>query len=742
MAQASDGRFPSLARWLVAAALLCAVSACKGSCAGESTAPSDSGATAGAGARTQEEGEEPFPEAPLPAEPVNESELPVALGDLEEMKARGTLRILIEGTEEEFLPRQGSPKEEERALLRRFAARHGLKAEFIQVSGFDRLIPLLLEGKGDIINAALTVTKARAEQLAFTRPLAVVSEYVVGRKGASDNPRGVEQLAGRKVHVRASSSYADTLRALAGEKAPGLILEPAPEDMEPEQLAYEVSRGQRPLTVVDGNLLDSIEAYNPEVERLFSIADGRQIAWGLREDNPRLKAALDAYLTEMALTDYTSERFTGDLDAIRERGVLRVLTRNNPITYFLYRGEPMGFDYQLAKAAADELGVRLEVVVPPTRELLIRWLREGRGDVIAASLTITPEREAEVAFSPPYLYVDEVLVQRTAGPKVASPAELKGKTVHVRKSSSYYPALLALRKQYGPFSIELAPEDQETEVLLEQVAEGKIDFTVADSHILDAELLYRDDLEAAFSLALPAGDEGTAAQKEIAFAVRQENLKLRGFLEGFVKKTYRGVHYNMWRNRYFANKRHFTRAKEERAGNSGQLSPYDAIIRKYSARYGFDWRLMTAQAWRESHFNPRAKSWVGAQGLLQVMPTTGRSMGFTHLEDPDEGTHAGVKYMHQMLGRLAPEIPFKHRLRFALASYNVGLGHVLDARRLAAEQGLDPNKWFGHVEKAMLMLEEPRYHKRARHGYCRGSEPVKYVSDIQSRYAEYVKIVR
>jgi membrane-bound lytic murein transglycosylase F len=494
---------------------------------------------------------------------------------------------------------------------------------------------------------------------------------------------------------------------------------------------------------VDGNLLDSIEAYNPEVERLFSIADGRRIAWGLRKEDPRLKAALDAYLMEMALTDYTAERFTGDLDAIRKRGVLRVLTRNNPLTYFLHRGEPLGFDYQLAKAAADELGVRLEVVVPPSRDQLIPWLREGRGDVIAASLTITPERAAEVAFSRPYLYVDEVLVQRTAGPKVASPAELKGRTVHVRKSSSYYQTLLALQQRHGPFKVELAPEDQETEVLLDAVAEGQIDFTVADSHILDAERVYRDDLEAAFPLRQPTGEEGAPAQqKEIAFAVRKESPKLRAFLDDFVKKTYRGVHYNMWRKRYFEDKRHITRAREERAGNSGQLSPYDAIIQKYSTRYGFDWRLMTAQAWRESHFDPQAKSWVGAKGLFQVMPTTGKAMGFTHLEDPEEGTHAGVKYMHQMLGRLAPEIPFKHRLRFALASYNVGLGHVLDARRLAAEQGLDPNKWFGHVEKALLLLEKPQYYKRARHGYCRGSEPVRYVSDIQSRYTEYVEIVQ
>ncbi|KFA90430.1 transporter substrate-binding domain-containing protein [Archangium violaceum] len=728
---------PTLNRWLLAAALLCAVSACEGACAGEKAGPPGPTASASTGGE-----DDAFPEGASTVAAADERELPVAQGDLAEMKERGTLRILIEGTEEEFLPRQGSPKEQERALLERFARRHGMKAEFIRVSGFDRLIPLLTEGKGDIVAAEMTVTQARAERIAFTRPLAVVSEYVVGKKGAQDNPRSPGQLAGRKVHVRASSSYADSLRALAGEKAPGLTLEPVPENVEPEQLAYEVSRGQRPLTVLDSHLLAAIEAYNPDVERLFPIAEGQRLAWGLRKESPELKASLDGFLVENALTEYTSERFTGDLDALRKRGVLRVLTRNNPLTYFLYRGEPMGFDYQLAKAAADELGVRLEVVVPPSRDLLIPWLREGRGDFIAASLTITPERQAEVAFSQPYLYVDEVLVQRSTGPKAASPEELEGKKVHARKSSSYYTTLLALREKHGPFDIEPAPEDQETEVLLERVAAGELDFTVADSHILDAERVYRDDLEAGFTLPQPGPPGAESAQKEIAFAVRQENPQLRAFLDGFVKKTYRGVHYNMWRKRYFENKRHITRAKEERAGSSGRLSPYDTLIRKYSTTYGFDWRLMAAQAWRESHFDPKAKSWVGAQGLFQVMPTTGSSMGFTELEDPEQGTHAGVRYMHQMLGRLAPTIPFKHRLRFALAAYNVGLGHVLDARRLAAEQGLDPDKWFGHVEKAMLLLEKPEHYRRARHGYCRGSEPVRYVSDIQARYVEYVKVVQ
>jgi membrane-bound lytic murein transglycosylase F len=663
----------------------------------------------------------------------------VALGDLAEMKKRGVLRVLVERADEEFLPRQGMPREQDRVMLERFAQRHGLKAEFILVERFDTLIPWLREGRADLIAAGLTVTKAREQLIAFTRPVASVSEYVVGRRGATDLPRTPEALAGRTVHVRESSSFAESLRALAEKRAPGLVIEPVPESVEPEALAYDVSQGTRPLTVLDSHLLSAIEAYNPDVERLFSIADGRQIAWGVRQGSPALKAALDGFIAEQALTEYTAERFTGDLDGVRRRGALRVLTRNNPVTYFLHRGEPHGFDYQLARAAAEALGVRLEMVVAPSRDALIPWLREGRADVIAASLTVTPEREAEVAFSRPYLFVDEVLVQRAGAPKLTSLADLRGQKVHVRASSSYHQTLLGLREKYGPFEVVLESEEQEDEVLVARVGAGELPLTVMDSHMLGAELTYRDDIQAAFPLTESGPDGKPSAQHAIAFAVRQESPKLRAFLDGFVKKTYRGTHYNMWRKRYFENGRTVASAKEERVGEGGRLSPYDGLIQSYSARYGLDWRLMAAQAYQESRFDPKARSWVGAQGLFQVMPSTGRSLGFTKLDDPEQGTHAGILYMYQMIGQVEPSIPFKHRLRFALAAYNAGLGHVLDARRLAREQGWNPDKWFGHVEKAMLLLEKPQYYRRARHGYCRGSEPVKYVSEIQTRYGQYVE---
>jgi membrane-bound lytic murein transglycosylase F len=183
-----------------------------------------------------------------------------------------------------------------------------------------------------------------------------------------------------------------------------------------------------------------------------------------------------------------------------------------------------------------------------------------------------------------------------------------------------------------------------------------------------------------------------------------------------------------------------TAARSESNG-AHAVSPFDAIFQKFAPRYGFDWRLTAAQAFQESHFDPRVRSREGAVGLLQILPRTAKSLGFNKLTDPEECTHAGIAYLAQLMDQLEPDLAVQQRVRFALAAYNVGLGHLTDARRLAREQGLDPNRWFGSVEKAMLQLQKPAYYSRARYGYARGSEPVKYVSQIQTRYEQYLALV-
>ncbi len=660
----------------------------------------------------------------------------VARGDLREIRERDSLRVLVPTLPEDNLQRAGDPDVLDREMASAFAARLGVALEFVAVDSRSEILERLEEGYGDVVMAQLTVTPERDQELRFTRATSVVDEWLVGRKGDPSLPRSLEELAGMEIHVRRSSSFAGTLRDLTRSRGIGIRMVFVDETLDTETIAYQVSRGERPLTVVDSNLLASLETYNEDLEPLFVLARGRELAWVVRREAEELAAALDAFIIERQLTDHRADdRTTGDIDSVRARGSLRVITLNNPAHYFLYRGRQMGFDYEILGLAAKRLGVRLELVVPPSRDLAFEWLLSGRGDVIAATLTATPERSASLAFSRPYLFVEEIVVRKArAVEKVASVYELRGRSVHAWKSSSHHRTLLSWIPRVGPFTIEPIPEDVEYEEILNRVASGEYPLAVVDSLVLEAELPHRDDVQTAFSL--------SAGQPQpIAFAVRPSNPQLLSFFDVFAADIVGSLELNDARARYFRKSRGLDRAKARNSPDGGRLSPYDEILRRYSKRYGLDWRLMAAQAYQESLFDPRAQSWAGARGLFQLLPATGLELGFEDLNNPDTGVHAGVRYMHEILGRIEKRVPLKHRLRFALAAYNAGFGHLQDARRLASEEGLDPDKWFGHTEKAMLLLSQPRYYQRARYGYVRGSEPVRYVSEIQNRYDHYVTLV-
>lgn len=361
-------------------------------------------------------------------------------------------------------------------------------------------------------------------------------------------------------------------------------------------------------------------------------------------------------------------------------------------------------------------------------------LNAGKGDLIAASFTVTPERADEVAFSTPYLFVKEVLVERSgpdAGAPITSLEQLAGRRVAVRPSSSYAATLAPLAARHG-FTVVPADEDLEVEDLIADVASGAQELTVADSHFLEAELLTRHDVRASLAL---------SQDRPIAFAVRPQNPKLLAAVNAFVKKTYRGLEYNIIKKRCFENRRQAVVARTQDSFKTGSLSPYDGLIKRFSTQYGFDWRLMAAQAWRESRFDPKATSWVGAQGLFQVMPATGKEMGFTRLYEPATGTHAGIKYMATLLKRFDPALPLDERVRFSLAAYNAGYGRVEDARRLAVDLKLDPDVWANNVETAMGLLARPKYARRVRGGFCRCQEPVDYVNVIENKYHSFAQLV-
>lgn len=442
-------------------------------------------------------------------------------------------------------------------------------------------------------------------------------------------------------------------------------------------------------------------------------------------------------LFERELTGHKNSRYLADLRDIKKRKVLRVITQNNSTSYFLYRGAETGFHYELAKWFAQTLGVRLEIVVSATRRDMIPWLLAGKGDMIIGELPSGAPRSDRIRFTRPYLHTTLVVVARTDRvPAIHQMDDLQGATLTIQPSSNgmRYARGLSDRVSF-PLHIKAAPETMETEDVIRAVAQGDIDVAIVEKRIAAVELKH---LPGAY-MALEFDD----ATSTTGFAVRPAQRQLWKAADDFLRKHYRGETFNVIYNKYHRNTRRSKNVRNEslRADRQGALTPWDDDFKAASQGTGIDWRLLAAQAVQESRLDPRAISPYGAQGLMQLMPATAQEMNVRHPLNPRSSIQGGAAYLAKVMKRFkSDEILLKDRVRFALASYNVGPGHVSDARKLARRLGLNPNRWFQNVEKAMLYLSRPKFHRKAKYGYCRGEEPVRYVSEIQSRYDNYVAL--
>ena len=367
------------------------------------------------------------------------------------------------------------------------------------------------------------------------------------------------------------------------QQYPGLELQAVPEVVDTEEIINRVGTGRYDVTVADSNVVEACMDYRDDIRAAFDVTSDRTIAWAVRPDSIDLLQSLDHYLSAYNLTSRDARLHVDDLPQIKERKVLRVLTRNAAATYFLWRGQLLGFEYELAKRFADKQGLRLEIVVPPDAESMLPWLREGRGDIVAAALTPTEERmKGGVVFARPYNYVSQVVVTRTDD-EIKDVDDLAGRTFHVRRSSSYWDTLAGLLEDGVGLQLEAAPEAMETEEIIARVAAGEYDVTLADSHVLDIELTWREDVKGAFPLV-----EGIA----LAWAVRESNPELKAAVDTFVREEYHGLFYNVAYERYFRDPKKIRSHVEYRVHDNIGLSPYDDIVRRYAEQYGFDWRLI------------------------------------------------------------------------------------------------------------------------------------------------------
>ena len=436
-----------------------------------------------------------------------------------------------------------------------------------------------------------------------------------------------------------------------------------------------------------------------------------------------------------------------DLDQVKKTKKLVLLTENSSTTYFLYKGQPMGYEYEMLNAFAQSIGVELDVVVVKNVDDIFQMLDSCEGDIAADNLTITNTRRRDVEFTSSLFNTRQVLIQRKPDNwqklsqiqldnlLVKNPLQLAERQVYVRKGSSFYDRLKDLSNEIGgKIEVIETPGDQTTEELIGDVAKGKIDFTVADENVAHIVASYYDNLDATTAISFP---------QKIAWATRRNSPELLTALNEWISKNKKKGYNDIVYGKYFMDKKSAWDRQNSPyfSLSGGKISPYDDLIKKYSVKIGWDWKLLAAQICEESQFNPDARSWSGAFGLMQLLPSTAAkyNMDTTNMS-PEASIAAGVAYLKEVDNFLAKFIPDKQtRIPFDLASYDVGAGHIIDARNLAMKYGLDPDKWEDNVAYFLLNESLPKYYNDpvVSFGYCRGQEPYQYVREILNRYNMY-----
>jgi membrane-bound lytic murein transglycosylase F len=438
-----------------------------------------------------------------------------------------------------------------------------------------------------------------------------------------------------------------------------------------------------------------------------------------------------------------------DLEAIKEDGVLHAITIYNSTSYFLYKGVPMGFEYELLSRLAKNLGLKLKITIAEDIDDLFDMLNNGKGDLIAYGLTITEPRKKLVSFTENHYVTHQALVQRMPdnwrslpGYKIdkqliSNTLELSNDTVWVRENSSYAERIKNLENEIGAdIPVAHINGNVTTDEIIKMLVDGEIERTVADYNIASINKTYYPILNI---------DTRVSFSQRIAWAVRQNSPDLLKAINKWINKEKKSDDYYVIYNKYFKNTRsNRSRIKSDfYSKNSNKISKYDDIIKENASKLGWDWRFLSSQVYQESRFDPTAESWAGATGLIQLMPATAKEVGVSNNNNPEQNIRGGVKYLDRMRDNFEAVEDSIQKVKFTLAAFNCGAGHVYDAMRLAEKHGKNPNIWDENVEEYILKLKDRKYYLDdvVRHGFVRGREPYNYVRDIFLRYVHYKKFI-
>lgn len=435
---------------------------------------------------------------------------------------------------------------------------------------------------------------------------------------------------------------------------------------------------------------------------------------------------------------HAEEVVVDDLQQIKDSGELVVLTLYSSTSYFIYRGQDMGFQYELSEQFAKSLGVKLRIEIARNVLELIEKLLAGKGDLIAYNLPITKEWKDSLIYCGEEVITHQVIVQRAGGREkpLKDVIELIGKDVYV-KPGKYYERLVNLDKELGGgiHIHEVTNDSISVEDLITQVSQGKIPYTAADNDVAQLNTTYYPNLNIGLSISF---------DQRASWAVRKDCPELAAAADKWHEENMTSPAYTASMKRYFEISKAIVHSPILSL-REGKISLYDNLFKKYAPEINWDWRLLASLAYTESNFDSTAVSWAGAKGLMQLMPVTARAMGLPEgrEQNPEESIKAAVKYIGATARSFA-KVPEEERINFVLASYNSGIGHVLDAMALAEKYGKNKYVWRDNVENFILLKSNEEYFTDpvCKNGCFRGIETYNFVRDITSRYEQYKKKIK
>jgi len=420
---------------------------------------------------------------------------------------------------------------------------------------------------------------------------------------------------------------------------------------------------------------------------------------------------------------------------------LTVATLYSPMSFFYFRDQPMGYDYELLTRVATDHGLPIDWEIAPSLATAIEWLDSGRVDMIAYEVPITAEYREHVVPCGIESVTRQVLVQplNSNQPKITDVTELVGRDVYVEKNSKYQARLENLDKELGGgINIHVINRDTLiTEDLVEMVSDGKIPLTIVDNDIARINRTYFPGLDVNVEVSL---------DQRAAWGVSPKHAWLADSINAWTGgEAPRKVRSQLLRRYFELSKGTLSPYTVNFKG--GRISDFDDIFRRYAPKAGLDWRMLAAQAFIESRFDPTVVSWAGARGIMQIMPATARAFGVSadNLVDNETSVDVASRIISRLDKSLESKVPDKEqRIDFILAAYNAGLAHILDAIELAKVVGLDPTRWSGNVENALLLKGNPDYYNNpvVKYGYFRGRQTTEYVRSVRDFYSRAIKAVK